>query len=282
MAKKRRPKSSEIRRVREKLSTHQAEEPTPALLVAAEEFGVDLANPDQRAMLLNALASLMYGESTRGRPPGSENWDSRQLAILQCLASLIEAKNPNVSDRQAADELIKKFPKVYGHIANPDTLRLLLPRAKRKVSSIIDSGEPKYIAQGLEWFSQAKQTKLADAAQLMQLATTQLSELVSKYESVARDAGVSPTEIQSEVQKDVSLKRFSDTCSSILSSFVDMPMKPGPKLEEKRESALQMFNELSTHIDKIMADHQDAASALGIDKLRDVLGHLKKVVGGEG
>jgi hypothetical protein len=55
-----------------KSGSKQPQEPTPELLKAAKEFGLDFTDPAQAAELLNALASVVYGKGKRGRPTGSK------------------------------------------------------------------------------------------------------------------------------------------------------------------------------------------------------------------
>src|SRR4029453_13347281 len=66
--------------------------PPPGLSKAADFFGLDLSKSEQRALLLDILADVIFGEQKKGRPPAKKaKWDRLRLIQLAVDCNKVKA-----------------------------------------------------------------------------------------------------------------------------------------------------------------------------------------------
>jgi hypothetical protein len=104
--------------------------PPPGLSKAADFFGLDLSKSEQRALLLDILADVIFGEQKKGRPPTKKRkWDALTLIQLAVDCNKVKAEAPGISDKKAAGIIKDHFPRRYKH-ASPEMIRQYLMGAR--------------------------------------------------------------------------------------------------------------------------------------------------------
>jgi hypothetical protein len=109
-----------------------AKKNTPALLNAAKQFDLDLANPIERAVLLRVLADLLFGpRRKKGRPLHSKKWTGTRLSQLARDCEEVKKDRPKLSDAKAAIIIKKRHPERYEDTSS-EMMRQRLPEALAK------------------------------------------------------------------------------------------------------------------------------------------------------
>jgi hypothetical protein len=104
--------------------------PPPGLSKAADFFGLDLSKSEQRALLLDILADVIFGEQKKGRPPAKKaKWDRLRLIQLAVDCNKVKAETPGISDKKAASIIKHNFSNRYKH-ASAEMIRQYLADAR--------------------------------------------------------------------------------------------------------------------------------------------------------
>jgi hypothetical protein len=101
-----------------------------SLDIAAEVFGVDLSDDQQRELLLFALAELSFGKSKAGRKRDSKAWTDQKFTELALLDE--EFRYAQISDTKIANEIFKKHKEFH----SAEVIRRRLPEARLIVEMI--------------------------------------------------------------------------------------------------------------------------------------------------
>jgi|SRR5262249_14636419 len=104
--------------------------PPPGLSKAADFFGLDLSKSEQRQLLLNILADVVFGEQKKGRPRAKKRkWDVLTLIQLAVDCNKVKAEAPGISDKKAAGLIKNHFSGRYKH-ASAEMIRQYLADAR--------------------------------------------------------------------------------------------------------------------------------------------------------
>jgi hypothetical protein len=104
--------------------------PPPGLSKAADFFGLDLSKSEQKALLLEILADVVFGEEKKGRPRTQKRkWDRLTLIQLAVDCNKVKAETPGISDKKAAGLIKDQFPVRYKH-ASAEMIRQYLADAR--------------------------------------------------------------------------------------------------------------------------------------------------------
>ena len=110
-----------------------AKQNTRALLKAARQFNIDLANPIETAVLLRILALLLFGpERKKGRPLNSKKWNRLRLTQLAIDCEKIKKDRPRLSDAKAAVVIKRRYPERYEDTSS-EMMRQRLPQARGEI-----------------------------------------------------------------------------------------------------------------------------------------------------
>jgi hypothetical protein len=108
---------------------HFAKASPPELSTSARAFDLDPADTIESAVLLRALAQLLFQQRARGRPVGSRVWGSERLIGLWNHYTQVRKENPRVKKERAAQEIKTRWPDIY-KTDSVTTLRQRIPNAQ--------------------------------------------------------------------------------------------------------------------------------------------------------